>query len=389
MIKCISNLYPYPAQPLRGLFNLQLFRELARLTEIEIQVPVAAANPLAMRRIRHWQAPAGTLPASYFPYRHLPLIGRNFSSRFVSLALSGASPGQAENPQAVLASWLYPDGTAAAELYRTNNVPVWVMVLGTDRFQLRQPRRRRLVLQAEPHTAGYICVSQNIADDITAAGLPAEKVVVIANGVDTELFRRDNALQTDAAISKLEQTAGLPPQALNGGFILWIGNMVAVKGPDIALSAFAGFAANDNRRLPLIMIGDGPMLKRLRQTAERLGISGKVHFTGRRPHAELPRWLNSAACLMLSSRSEGMPNAVIEALACGCPVAATDVGNCRELLSSQPAAAIAKAEEPADLARAVAEVVRQSIRSDSRPVFSRTWGDMAREILALMHGGDS
>jgi glycosyltransferase involved in cell wall biosynthesis len=134
------------------------------------------------------------------------------------------------------------------------------------------------------------------------------------------------------------------------------------------------------------MIGDGPLLKQVRKSAGKNGISDRVLFTGIRPHREIPLWLNAADCLMLSSRSEGMPNAIAEALACGCPVAATDVGACREMLAGQPCTRIVPSNNKNAMSAALAEVLQEAEHTDKRPDFERTWTDMAQDILQLTRG---
>ena len=76
----------------------------------------------------------------------------------------------------------------------------------------------------------------------------------------------------------------------------------------------------------LILIGDGPLRKKLEKLARDLGVADSVQFLGRIPHDELPEYMRAAHCLCLPSRSEGMPNVVLEALACGTPAVATAVG---------------------------------------------------------------
>jgi glycosyltransferase involved in cell wall biosynthesis len=261
------------------------------------------------------------------------------------------------------------------------------MVLGTDRFHLNHPKRRKAILTADKYTAGYICVSQNIADDLIKAGISNTKINIIRNGVDTSMF--------------------YPKDEIPGEhYILWIGNLVSIKAPEIALAAFAeitterphlprqrrcrprivsGAGLGDTQKL--LFVGDGPMRKTLEETALKLGIQDKVVFYGRVAHAEIPAMLNRADCLILSSRSEGMPNAIAEALACGTPVVATDVGACCEMLENQPCTAIVPPNNPEEMSAAIKSVLSEAAQTQKRPAFKRTWADMAEEIMDLMQGG--
>ncbi len=434
MLQTITNLYPYPSQRTRGVFNLQLFRELGNLTEVRNTVLVANTNPLKAPEIRTWTAPPDVPAATYVPYQHIPVLGRNLAWRFIAHALRsqttdrrpqtadgkrpslptvhsprstadmptsdlGHPPSALRPPSSILSSWLYPDGTAAAMAYRRSGTPVWTMVLGTDRFHLQNPRRRKTIMAADRHTAGYICVSQNIADDLAAAGLPQEKLHVIRNGVDTTRFHpipREQAVEKlppftspttaePTADCRLQTTDHRPQTADCRPLVVFIGNLVPIKAPDLAIRAFAEFASQDSTsNCQLVMIGDGPLRSSLEDSATKLDIANRVHFLGRRPHDEIPLWLNAADCLLLSSHSEGMPNAVTEALACGCPVTATDVGACAEMLQDQPCCRIVPTDAPHAMANALSAVITEARQAQERPTFTRTWADMARDIVELM-----
>ena len=104
--------------------------------------------------------------------------------------------------------------------------------------------------------------------------------------------------------------------------VLFVGNLVGVKGVDRLLRAWAGLGVEAK----LVLIGDGPLRGSLEHLAADLGIADSVEFLGRIPHAEIADWMRRSHCLCLCSLSEGMPNVVVEALSCGCPVVATDVG---------------------------------------------------------------
>lgn len=167
----------------------------------------------------------------------------------------------------------------------------------------------------------HVCVSQSVRDfSIDGGRMPADKLVVIPNGVDVERF----AAAKPASPASLGIAAGRRA-------IVSIGRLDEQKGFDWLLEVmprvFAELADHD-----LVLVGDGPERAPLAALAERLGIAARVHFAGFRQ--DVPEILAAAELLVLASRWEGMPNAVLEAMAAGRPVVATDVAGVAETLGS-------------------------------------------------------
>ncbi len=423
MLYTVTNLYPYPDQPTRGVFNAQLFHELAKRRAIENIVLVANSKPWTWGKLRSWKSPVGGPVTRYVPYLHVPVAGRNLSWMFVAHALkrlqmftgghqvwslgqhdaSDPSVGQQALPsddsaKVILASWLYPDGVGTSQALHGSDGAVWVMVLGSDSWHLRNPARRKIILKQDKRISGYICVSGNLVDALSETGIERSKLHLIRNGVDTEKFyelapaqiadwKRSMKPMANESIERVLSLVSASSAPLMG----WIGNFIGVKAPGDALRAFSrlvhnvGHAGSSFESTPqLVMIGDGPLLPRMRELAGELDVAAHLHFLGWRPHAEVPKWLNLMDCLLLSSHSEGMPNVVAEALACGTPVVATNVGACKEMLNGQPRCGTVEAKDIEGLAAKLSEVCRNARSCAERPVFTRTWGDMADEICELM-----
>src|SRR5690606_10249316 len=132
-------------------------------------------------------------------------------------------------------------------------------------------------------------------------GIAPERVHVVYRGVDRARFYTGDRL---AARQKLK----LP---LEAPILLWVGRMVDVKGIDVLLAAMEKLAP-EHECLRLYLVGDGPLRGHLQAQAVAHGISGRVRFAGSAPHSELGDWYRAADWTVLSSRSEGVPNVLLE-----------------------------------------------------------------------------
>ncbi len=173
-----------------------------------------------------------------------------------------------------------------------------------------------------PRLDQVICQSQAMKDDlVTGFGLPAGRAVVIHNPLDI------------ARIQAAARSGPLPDfgqRGLDNGLIelVAVGRLSPEKGFDLLIDAVA---LGGDPRIHVSILGEGPEEQALRQRAADRGIAGQVHFRGfqRNPY----RYMAAAAALVLSSRYEGFPNVVLEALACGTPVIASPApGGTREIL---------------------------------------------------------
>ncbi|MHB9118107.1 MAG: glycosyltransferase [Burkholderiales bacterium] len=195
-------------------------------------------------------------------------------------------------------------------------------------------------------------------------GFPEREVVSIPTGIDFSSFvpRRDRAA--------VRQALGVPEDAY---LVLMVGIVRAVKRHEVALRAvhlLRGRVAN----IRLLAAGDGPMIEDMRRLAEELGIAGQVGFLGQRD--DVADLMGAADCLLLTSRSEGIPQAVTQALGSGLPVVATAVGGVPELVRDGATGLLVPAENPAAVADALERLARH-------PEFAQQLARQGREhVLA-------
>jgi glycosyltransferase involved in cell wall biosynthesis len=184
------------------------------------------------------------------------------------------------------------------------------------------------------------------ASMVSAQWLPRRRITVVPNGV--AMPPPSDAAARAAARAR----CGLPPEAFVIGSV---GRLDPVKAYDRLLRAFAALAGNSrtrnqepgtkNQELLLLLLGDGPERARLESLARDLGIAGATRFAGFRPEAR--RLLPALDLFVLSSRSEGMPVALLEAMAAGVPAAVTDAGSCREVVDDGRAGFVLPADDSA------------------------------------------
>jgi glycosyltransferase involved in cell wall biosynthesis len=247
------------------------------------------------------------------------------------------------------AHYFYPDGVAAAMLGRRFDKPVVITARGTDlNLIARRFVPRRLILWAARRAQAVITVSDALRRVAAEIGIGAAKLTVLRNGVDTDFFR---AVDRDA----VRATHGL-----SGLVLLSVGHLVPEKGHDLVIAALA--------RLPeaqLLIAGEGAERSRLEQCAHRHGVSGRVRFLGALPQQRLVEYYGVADALVLASSREGWPNVLLESLACGTPVIASNVGGCAEVVGVPEAGALLPERSAEAIVAAVRELVARNVPRDT------------------------
>ncbi len=183
---------------------------------------------------------------------------------------------------------------------------------------------------------GVICQSKAMQADLCGHyGVSAARTVVIPNPLD---------------LAHIQRLAQEPPpfQQRSGTRLLAVGRLAAEKGMDVLLQAVALCPQQD---LHLDVLGQGPHEEQLKEQTRQLGLGERVHFQGfqRNPYV----WMQHADALVLSSRYEGLPNVVLESLACGTPVITTPVPSALEIVAGMSDAVVAEGFDAMALAAAM------------------------------------
>ena len=349
-VLAVTNLYPNPLQPHRAPFNRHQLRLLGERHPLRVIAPVSWTDELALARAGGRLARAVTLdghavehPRYYFP----PRVARGSYGHCFAASVRGAFRRAVRGfaPDVVFAPWAYPDGWAAVRLARRVGLPVLVQVHGSDVKLLdRSVARRRRTAEALNAADGVVAVSRDLRDRVVALGVPSERVTVIYDGVDPGVFRPGDRRAARAAV-------GFPGGWPAAPVLLFVGNLVPVKGIDVLLRALPAVSS-----ARLVAVGAGPERDRLARQAATLGVAERVTFLGSLPQSALPDWDRAADLFVLPSRSEGVPNVLLEAGACGTPWVASRVGGIPEI-PGHASRRLVPPDDPAALATAIADAL--------------------------------
>jgi teichuronic acid biosynthesis glycosyltransferase TuaC len=324
----LSSVYPSPISPTKGTFNREMIAAIAKQTPVRVIVPIPWVDELQGRMRRGLRVSAnreetfGNVTVSYPRFWYPPKVLRNRFDQFLSWSLRTNVRKLAANPpKAVLGYWAHPDGAVAVRIAKRLGVPGWIMVGGSDILLLSEdPGRKRVILKALHEADGIITVSEDIRRRIASMGIEESKIHLVRRGVDRSVFYPGDrsAAKKQLQIDESRTT------------FLWVGRLVDVKNIGLLIEAFAKVREKrDDWRLYLV--GDGPLRASMTEKAQAAGLGEHIKFAGRVDHHDLANWYRAADWAVLSSRSEGVPNVLLEARACGAPFVSTRVGGVPEI----------------------------------------------------------
>ena len=256
----------------------------------------------------------------------------------------------------VIHGYLFGPNLYAALAGRLAGVPAVVVAKrNVDAFETRrQVRAQRLAHRLATHVTA---VSEAVADSVVVLGVPRERITVIPNGVDAARF------VPPAPAEEARRALGAEASPLVGS----VGCLAARKDYGTLLEALR-LLGDRGLAFRAALVGDGPERDRLEARATALGLAGRVRFLGER--ADVDRLLPGMDVFVLSSREEGIPNALLEAMAAGRACVATAVGGTPEVLRDGETGWLVPPGEPGALADALEQAL-------TRPGEARRRGEAA------------
>lgn len=338
-VSFFSTVHPHPWAPTKGAFNAAMLQGLvAEGTTVRAIVPV----PWTERRGTRTSIDTA-YPVTYVPFWFVPRVAPLALARQLRWCAGSALSSAAAESDMLLGYWADPDGTVLSHVAARAQLPHVQMVGGSDVLLLASSAKRgRRIRDTLTSADRVVTIGDNLRATLVAQGIPSEKVESFRRGVDRNRFGPGDRV---AARRELD----LPEDRK---ILLWVGRMVPVKGLDVLLAAMAEPALVSTAPL-LVLVGDGPERQALEQVAGSTLPAGVVRFAGNVPHARLATWYQAANLMVLPSRSEGVPNVLLEALACGIGFVASDVGSVRELATA-PEHELVPPGDPVALASGIA-----------------------------------
>ena len=322
-VAVVTSYFPTSNNPWEGRSAYETLRILSSCCDVRVFCPVATDPRLLRPASRSGPQPdlswtPQAVDATYVSYPVIPLLSRPLNG--VAMAYRLLPHIRLFQPDILLNYLVYPDGYAAVRLGKILHIPVVLTAIGSDLNRMSDPLCRLLTQSALRRADVTTTVSGDLAKTAVSLGAPPEKVRTIRNGCDLAIFHPQSRSLARSALSL----------DLSSEIVLYVGRLDRRKG---LIELVESIAALRHRRpaLRCYIIGKGPDEALLRERTSRLAASDRITLIPPCTSAHIAIWMSAANLIALPSYKEGCPNVIIEALASGRPVVATNVGGIPEL----------------------------------------------------------
>lgn len=390
-ILSLSTEFPNPAEPGKGLFVRARLRAMAARVALTVVAPVALLDyanpknqPLMSLRIPSRRSDDG-IQILHPRWLYPPKGGwLNAFCLFARILVPMARLKARGGFEIIDAHYAHPEGTAAALAGYVLGMPVAITLRGSELRYRHEKVRMFWVRWALRRAARVIAVSEGLRQLALELGVDARRTKVIPNGVDVAVFfRRDRHASRHAQ--------GV---ADSDRLIVCAGDLAELKGHHKVIRALktlndTGLAAR------LIIAGgvgrSGRYAATLRRHVAEFELDDRVRFVGEMKQDALAGLMSAADVFCLASSSEGWPNVVNEALACGTPVVATDVGAVRQMVTSDAFGFVVGVDDPEALVGALRSALTRDWDRDAISAWgrSRSWDNVAEEVIEQMRAAVS
>lgn len=375
-IAVVTAHFPSSAHPTDGRSVYQTLRALSFKADVQVFFPEPAYPSILKlgRRSRvdlnsSYSPPPG-VKVNYYNYPAFPLVSRPFNGWTAARVLLPHVRNFA--PDLILSYFLYPDAFAGLQVGKALSVPVVARGVGGDVHNIGDwislMHTRAVLREAD----SLVMVSSDLRARAIAMGAPPEKIRTIVNGCDLSVFHVDDRL---AARQKLRIDPGAEAA-------VFIGRMDVKKGLRELVEA-AATLHSQRPNLQVYLVGEGPDKPLIERAIQANSATSYIHLVPGCSFNDVAVWMAAADLVTLPSYMEGCPNVILEALACGRPVVATNVGGIPEIMSEE-CGRIVPPRDPAALAHALASVLDRIWDAVAISAHrSRSWNVVAAELLEI------
>jgi glycosyltransferase involved in cell wall biosynthesis len=307
---------------------------------------------------------------NYCDYFALPLVSRPFNGWMAAHAL--LPHVRSFGPDLIFSCFIYPDGYAALKIGKELSVPVVVQSIGSDINRIGDPvsafHTRTVLRQAD----SLVTVSEDLRRNAIAMGASPNRARSIINGCDLSVFHVRDRLDA-------REKLGIDSSAQA---VVYIGRMDVRKGLRELVEAAAALRP-ERPDLHVYLVGEGPDRPIIEGAIAAHNAAHYIHSLPGCAFGDVAIWMAAADLVTLPSYMEGCPNSVLEALACGRPVVATNVGGIPEIMNDQ-CGRLVPPRDPAALANALAQILDETWNATAISAQrSRSWENVADELLEI------
>ena len=346
-IAVVTRYFPSSGEPAQGRSLYETLRVLGRRANVRVFYPNAAYPRILQPRSRTYDKldHSFRLPdvtVDYFDYPALPLVSRPFNGWMAARTLLPHI--RAFRPDVVFGCFLYPEGYAALKIGEVLGVPVAVMSIGSDLNRIGDSLSAHFTRAVLHEADSIVTVCDDLRKTAVAKGAPAATTSAILNGCDLQVFRPQDRNQARARL-QIDASAEA---------VVYVGRMDLKKGLRELVEAAAALHRN-RPQLHCYLVGRGSDRSAVEDAIRDHGAGSYVHLIPGCAFEEVATWMAAADVVTLPSYMEGCPNVILESLASGRPVVATNVGGIPEILDDS-CGRLVPPRDPAKLAEALASV---------------------------------